>query len=67
MRELGAGGKKSHAPKLDAFNMKNEQEEGRFDAQGNFVRKAADPDAVHDSWLEGVSKKDMKKAKEAAD
>ncbi len=65
--EIGAGGKKEHAPKLDAFNMKNEQEEGRFDAQGNFVRKAADPDAVHDLWLEGVSKKDMKKAKEAAD
>ena len=65
--EIGAGGKKEHAPKLDAFNMKNEQEEGRFDAQGNFVRKAADPDAVHDSWLEGVSKKDMKKAKEAED
>ncbi len=65
--EIGAGGKKEHAPKLDAFNMKNEQEEGKFDAQGNFVRKAADPDAVHDSWLEGVSKKDMKKAKEAAD
>ena len=65
--EIGAGGKKEHAPKLDAFNMKNEQEEGRFDAQGNFVRKAADPDAVHDSWLEGVSKKDMKKAKEAAE
>ena len=65
--EIGAGGKKEHAPKLDAFNMKNEQEEGRFDAQGNFIRKAADPDAVHDSWLDGVSKKDMKKAKEAAD
>lgn len=65
--EVGAGGKKAHAPKLDAFNMKSEQEEGRFDAQGNYVRKAADPDAVHDSWLEGVSKKDMKKAKEAAE
>ncbi|KAL9605594.1 MAG: hypothetical protein Q9179_001211 [Wetmoreana sp. 5 TL-2023] len=65
--EVGAGGKKAHAPKLDAFNMKTEQEEGRFDAQGNYVRKAVDPDAVHDSWLEGVSKKDMKKAKEAAD
>ncbi|KAI4185451.1 MAG: hypothetical protein LQ346_005883 [Caloplaca aetnensis] len=65
--EIGAGGKKAHAPKLDAFNMKTEQEEGRFDAQGNYVRKAADPDAVHDSWLEGVSKKDMKRAKEAAD
>jgi CD2 antigen cytoplasmic tail-binding protein 2 len=66
-KEVGAGGKKSHAPKLDAFNMKNEQEEGRFDDQGNYVRKAADPDAVHDSWLEGVSKKDIKKAKEAAE
>ena len=65
--ELGAGSKKEHAPKLDAFNMKSEQEEGRFDAQGNYVRKAADSDAVFDSWLEGVSKKDMKKAKDAAD
>ena len=65
--EIGAGGKKTHAPKLDAFNMRNENEEGRFDDQGNFVRKAGDPDAVHDTWLEGLSKKDMKKAKEAAD
>ncbi|KAL8773878.1 MAG: hypothetical protein Q9209_001308 [Squamulea sp. 1 TL-2023] len=65
--EIGAGGKKEHAPKLDAFNMKLEQEEGAFDAQGNYVRKVADPNAVHDSWLEGVSKKDMKKAREAAD
>lgn len=65
--EIGAGGKKEHAPKLDAFNMKSEQEEGRFDDQGNYVRKAADADAVHDTWLEGVSKKDMKKAKEAAE
>lgn len=63
--EVGAGGLKRNAPKVDAFNMKQEQEEGRFDAAGNFVRKAADPDAVHDSWLEGVSKKDMKKAAEA--
>ncbi|OQD76198.1 hypothetical protein PENDEC_c005G04293 [Penicillium decumbens] len=65
--ELGAGGKKKHAPLLDAFNMRAEQEEGRFDDQGNFVRKAVDPDAVHDTWLEGVSKKDIRKAKEAAE
>ena len=65
--EIGAGGKKSHAPKLDAFNMKSEQQEGRFDDQGNYVRKAADADAGFDSWLDGVSKKDMKKAKEAAE
>ena len=65
-REIGAGGKKKHAPKLDAFNMKAENEEGRFDEQQNYVRKAADPDAIHDSWLEGVSRRDMKRAKEAA-
>jgi CD2 antigen cytoplasmic tail-binding protein 2 len=63
--EVGAGGLKRNAPKVDAFNMKAEQEEGRFDEAGNFVRKAADPDAKHDMWLEGVSKKDMKKAAEA--
>lgn len=63
--EVGAGGKKVHAPKLSAFHMKEELEEGRFDAQGNFVRKAADPDAVHDTWLEGISKKDRRRAREA--
>lgn len=63
--ELGAGAKKKHAPKLDAFNMRDEQEEGAFDDTGNFVRKAMDPDSVHDSWLEGVSKKEMKRAREA--
>ena len=63
--EVGAGGLKRNAPKVDAFNMKAEQEEGRFDTAGNFVRKAADRDAVHDTWLEGVSKKDMKRAAEA--
>ena len=63
--ELGLGSLKKHAPKLDAFNMKGEMEEGRFDASGNFIRNATDADAVHDSWLEGVSRKEMKKAKEA--
>ncbi|KAB5585796.1 hypothetical protein GE09DRAFT_1016681 [Coniochaeta sp. 2T2.1] len=60
--EIGAGGLKKHAPKIDAFNMKAEQEEGRFDEAGNFIRNAADPNAVHDKWLEGVSKKQMKAA-----
>ncbi|KAI5249254.1 hypothetical protein E4T47_00336 [Aureobasidium subglaciale] len=63
--ELGAGSKKKHAPKLDAFNMQQEGEEGRFDEAGNFIRKAADPDSVHDAWLVGLNKKDMKKAKAA--
>jgi CD2 antigen cytoplasmic tail-binding protein 2 len=63
--EVGAGGLKRNAPKIDAFNVRAEEEEGRFDEAGNYVRKAADPDAKHDMWLEGVSKKDMKKAAEA--
>ncbi|GAM86811.1 hypothetical protein ANO11243_048310 [Dothideomycetidae sp. 11243] len=63
--ELGAGSKKHHAPRLDAFNMRGEAEEGRFDDSGNFVRKAADPDAVHDKWLVGLSKRDMRRAKQA--
>ncbi|RYC64877.1 hypothetical protein CHU98_g1315 [Xylaria longipes] len=63
--EIGAGGRKKHAPKIEAFNLKAENEEGRFDEAGNFVRKAVDPDAVHDRWLEGLSKKDMRRAAEA--
>jgi CD2 antigen cytoplasmic tail-binding protein 2 len=65
--ELGAGSKKKHAPLLDAFNMRTEQEEGKFDDQGNYIRKAVDPDAVYDSWLDGLSKKDIRRAKEAAE
>lgn len=63
--EIGMGGLKRNAPKIDAFNMKNEQQDGAFDEAGNFIRKAVDPDAVHDRWLDGVSKKEMKKAREA--
>ncbi|KAL2263263.1 hypothetical protein VTK26DRAFT_7528 [Humicola hyalothermophila] len=60
--EVGAGGLKKHAPKIDAFNMRQEQEEGAFDEAGNYIRKAVDAEAVHDRWLEGISKKEMKKA-----
>ncbi|KAJ6441957.1 GYF domain-containingprotein [Purpureocillium lavendulum] len=63
--EIGAGGLKRNAPKVEAFNLREEMEEGRFDQEGNYVRKAGDPDAQHDNWLSGVSKKDMKKAAEA--
>ncbi|KAI2625553.1 hypothetical protein GGS21DRAFT_307775 [Xylaria nigripes] len=63
--EVGAGGLKKHAPKIEAFNLKQENEEGRFDEAGNFVRRAVDPDAVHDRWLDGLSKKDMRRAAEA--
>ncbi|CAK7264973.1 hypothetical protein SEPCBS119000_001267 [Sporothrix epigloea] len=60
--EVGAGGLKKHAPKIDAFNMRQEQEEGAFDESGNYIRKAADADALHDRWLDGLSKKELKRA-----
>lgn len=63
--ELGAGGKRKHAPRLDAFHLQEEQQEGKFDEAGNYLRKAVDPDAVNDNWLEGVTNKDIKRAREA--
>lgn len=63
--EVGAGGLKRNAPKIEAFNMREEMERGRFDQNENYIRNADDPDALHDGWLEGCSKKDMKKAAEA--
>ncbi|KAJ4254901.1 hypothetical protein NW762_009699 [Fusarium torreyae] len=60
--EVGAGGLKKNAPKVEAFNLKQEMEEGQFDQDGNYVRKGGDPDAVHDNWMEGLSKKEMRKA-----
>lgn len=52
-------------PKIEAFNMKEELEEGgEIDESGNFIRKL-DPDRFHDSWLEGVSGRDIQAAREA--
>ena len=65
--EVGAGAKKKHAPRLDAFNLNAEQEGGRFDEQYNYVRQTADPNAVYDTWMEGVSKREMRRAREAHD
>lgn len=63
--ELGAGGRKKRAPKVEAFNLREELEEGRFDENQNYVRNAVDPDAGHDKWLEGLSKRQIKRAAEA--
>lgn len=63
--EVGAGGLKRNAPKLEAFHLREEMEEGNFDQQGNYIRRAGDPDAVHDNWLEGMGKKEIRKAAEA--
>ncbi|KAI1302860.1 hypothetical protein EDD11_005464 [Mortierella claussenii] len=52
-------------PKIEAFNMKEELEEGgEIDESGNFIRKL-DPERFHDSWLEGVSRKEIQAAQQA--
>ncbi|KAL2112463.1 hypothetical protein VUR80DRAFT_7460 [Thermomyces stellatus] len=63
--EVGAGGRKRRAPRVEAFNLKEELEEGRFDENKNYIRNAVDPDAVHDKWLDGLSKRQIRRAAEA--
>ncbi|CDO68288.1 hypothetical protein BN946_scf184799.g15 [Trametes cinnabarina] len=47
---------------LSAFNMREEMEEGKFTADGSYVR-TFDPHAVHDRWMEGLDEKEIKKAR----
>ena len=47
---------------LSSFNMREEMEEGKFAADGSYVR-VFDPHAVHDRWLEDTDEKEMKKAR----
>jgi CD2 antigen cytoplasmic tail-binding protein 2 len=54
--EVGLAGSKKHAPKIEKFNLKQEQQEGAFTSDGGYIRKAADPRAHQDVWLEGLTK-----------
>jgi len=47
---------------ISSFNMREEMEEGKFSADGSYVR-TFDPHAVHDRWLEETDEKEMKKAR----
>lgn len=51
---------------ISRFNMKDEMEEGRFNAEGTFIANDADPYATHDAWLEDVSSKSAIKAAQRA-
>ncbi|KAF0507717.1 CD2 antigen cytoplasmic tail-binding protein 2 [Gigaspora margarita] len=53
----------SGEPMIEAFNMKAELEEGKFDEAGNYIRNKKDPEAFHDNWLQGISRKDIEKAR----
>lgn len=54
---------KTHEPKLEAFHLRTDMEEGNFDADGNFIRNSADAGAHQDQWLEGLSKSQIHQAK----
>ncbi|KAI0670385.1 hypothetical protein C8Q78DRAFT_975524 [Trametes maxima] len=47
---------------LSSFNMREEMEEGKFSADGTYVR-TFDPHAVHDRWMEGMDEREIKKAR----
>lgn len=47
---------------LSAFNMREEMEEGKFAADGMYVR-SFDPHAVHDKWMDGLDEREIKKAR----
>ncbi|KAH8107001.1 hypothetical protein BXZ70DRAFT_915996 [Cristinia sonorae] len=47
---------------LSSFNMREEMEEGKFAADGTYVR-TFDPHAVHDRWMEGMDDKEIVRAR----
>lgn len=47
---------------MSSFNMREEMEEGKFSADGSYIR-TFDPHAVHDRWLDDTDEKEIKKAR----
>ncbi|GAA5862133.1 hypothetical protein JCM8547_007749 [Rhodosporidiobolus lusitaniae] len=61
----GRRSKKGMGYQVSSFNMKDELNEGRFSADGSYVANKVDPLAKNDVWLDGVSKKAIREAREA--
>ena len=47
---------------ISSFNMREEMEEGKFSADGTYVR-TFDPHALHDRWMEGLEEREIKLAR----
>ncbi|KAG7661619.1 uncharacterized protein J8A68_004888 [[Candida] subhashii] len=59
----GQTSKAKKGPKIEAFNVEEETEEGHFDAEGNYIRDRKDqPITGDDLWLNDFKKSDIKKA-----
>lgn len=63
--EEHTGTRKKTEPKMEAFHLRDDLEEGDFDEEGNFIRHAEDDMAHQDAWLDGINAKSIKKAREA--
>ncbi|KAJ2028205.1 hypothetical protein IWW57_002268, partial [Coemansia sp. S610] len=51
--------------RIEAFSMKDDFEEGKFDVSGNFVWNKQDPQAYQDDWLHDVSQSTITQARES--
>ena len=47
---------------MSSFNMREEMEEGKFSADGMYVRNF-DPHALHDRWMEGLGEREIRLAR----
>ncbi|KAK7202513.1 hypothetical protein BZA70DRAFT_285266 [Myxozyma melibiosi] len=69
--EIGLTGSRKHAPKVEAFNMRADLEDGAFDEDGNYIRTTSATDEkaeeAHDAWMTGLSSNEIKAAKAADD
>ncbi|GAA5835462.1 hypothetical protein JCM9279_004547 [Rhodotorula babjevae] len=61
----GRRSKKGMGYSLSSFNMKEELSEGRFSSDGTYTANSKDPLASHDVWLDGLSKRSIRAAREA--
>lgn len=53
---------------VEEFDIKDDEEDGQYDADGNFIRnKDQDEGEQHDSWMKDVKTQDIKLAKAAQD
>jgi len=62
VHELGLA-RSNQKIKMEKFNLRQEQTEGVFTEDGTFVRKAVDPRAHQDVWLDGLTKGAIQRAK----
>lgn len=53
---------------VEAFDIKDDEEDGKFDADGNFIRsEKTDDGSNHDEWMKDVKSRDIEIAKAAQD